>query len=321
MRVAGNIQVTVDQIIQETEFVKRFRFTPTDELPLPAFTGGAHIQTFVKNEDETIKRSYSLVSPPKERTYYEISIRKDDHSTGGSRFWHENVEVGTSLEISFPRNHFSLSYQAKHHAFYAAGIGITPFLTMMEDLQEWQTFELHYTARTEEQCAFFARLKEKYGDRCHFYFSRGDNPQKMSPMSMLNHRIGTHVYFCGPVNMVQEYRDAALTYGYPSKAVHFELFASNEDTGPKNPFTVELIDSNRTIQVGENETLLESLLKAGVDAPYACMIGGCGSCELEVAEGEVDHRDMFLTDADRKTRNSILACCSRAKTGKIAIKI
>ncbi|TWT08530.1 oxidoreductase [Planococcus sp. CPCC 101016] len=311
----------VVQIIQETEFVKRFRFAPTDNLLLPAFAGGAHIKTFLQKEEEILERAYSLVSPPQERNFYEIAIRKDDYSTGGSLYWHEEVEVGMVLEISFPRNHFALSYQAKHHVFYAAGIGITPFLTMAKDLEEWQTFELHYTARTSEQCAFFKELKEIYGDRCHFYFSRSDEPQKMSPTSMLNHRIGTHVYFCGPVNMVKEYRDAAASYGYPAKAIHFELFSSAQDNGPKNAFMVELIDSDRTLHVSEDETLLEALLKAGIEAPYACKIGGCGSCELEVAEGEVLHKDVFLTEEDRKNRNSILACCSRAKNEKIAIKI
>lgn len=192
---------------------------------------------------------------------------------------------------------------------------------MMEDLQEWQTCELHYTARTAEQCAFYERLKEKYGDRCNFYFSRAHEPKKMTPASMLDHRIGTHVYFCGPVSMVQEYREAASSYGYPSKAIHFELFSSGQDQGRKKAFLVDLIDSGKTLRVGEDETLLEALLKAGIDAPYACKIGGCGSCELEVAEGEVLHRDIFLREEDRQKRNSIIACCSRAKSEKIAIKI
>lgn len=321
MRVAGNIQVEVVQIIQETEFVKRFRFAPLDNLLLPAFAGGAHLKTFLPKEDGVIERAYSLVSPPTERNFYEIAIRQDDYSTGGSLYWHTEVKVGTVLEISFPRNHFALSYQAMHHVFYAAGIGITPFLTMAKDLEEWQTFELHYTARTAEQCAFYDQLKEEYGDRCHFHFSRSDNPQKMSPTSMLDHRIGTHVYFCGPVSMVKEYRDAAASYGYPAKAIHFELFSSGQDTGPKNAFIAELIDSDTTLHVGENETLLDALLKAGIDAPYACKIGGCGSCELEVAEGEVLHNDIFLTEDDRQNRSSIIACCSRAKSERIAIKI
>ncbi|TQR16150.1 PDR/VanB family oxidoreductase [Psychrobacillus soli] len=321
MRVVGNIPVKVDEIIQETEFVKRFRFSPIDKLPLPAFTGGAHIKTFLHKDDDILERTYSLVSLPTERNFYEIAIRQDDYSTGGSIYWHKEITVGTTLDISFPKNHFPLSYQAKHHVFYAAGIGITPFLTMMKDLQEWQTFELHYAARTAEQCAFYEQLKDEYGDRCHFYFSRGDDPKKMFPTSMVTHRIGTHVYFCGPIKMVQDYRNAAVSYGYPSKAIHFELFSAGKDDQPKNAFTVELVDSNKTIRVSENESLLEALLNAGIDAPHACKIGGCGSCELDVAEGEIHHRDVFLTAEDRKKRNSILTCCSRAKSEKIAIKI
>lgn len=314
MKAFGKIEVYVGKIVQETKLIKCFHLYPADRELLPAFTGGSHIATYVKNGAETIERNYSLVSHPTDRTQYAIAIRKDDHSRGGSVYWHDEIKVGDRLEISWPKNHFPLAFKAaKHHVFYAAGIGITPFMTMMEDLTaEGKSFELHYAARTKADCAFYDYLMAKYPGKCHFYFSRTKIPKKMTPVTLAEHRIGSHVYFCGPASMVKEFREAAESYGYPSHAIHFELFAI-ADERPKNPFVVKLTNSNKKVAVSEKETLLEALLKAGVQAPHSCRVGGCGSCEVQVVEGEVDHRDHFYKDHERGLKKVILTCCSRAK--------
>ncbi|MER1984512.1 MAG: PDR/VanB family oxidoreductase [Solibacillus sp.] len=321
MRIAGKIPVKVEQIIEETKSIKRFRFVPTEDEKLPAFTGGSHIQTYVSNGDKVFEREYSLISDPRNRAFYEIAINKDPNSRGGSAFWHEQVNEGDELEISFPRNYFTLTPHAKHYAFYASGIGITPFLSMLQDIQFGQTVELHYAARTPEECAFYEEIKEKYRDIVTFHFSRTENPNRLTPELMKEHRIGTHVYFCGPVGMVEEFRDAAFAYGYPERAIHFELFSTGLDNANLTPFEVSLKDSNKKIRVSENESLLEALLREGVNAPHACKIGGCGSCEVEVIDGEVEHRDRFLSEENKKQRRTILTCCSRAKDSNLTIKL
>lgn len=321
MRIAGNIPVKIDRITKETANIKRFRFVPTEDEKLAAFTGGSHIQTFVVGGDKVYDRKYSLISDPRNREYYEIAINNDPKSRGGSKHWHEVMKEGDELEISFPRNYFSLNSHAKHHVFYASGIGITPFLSMLQDIQFDQTVELHYAARTPEECAFYEEIKEKYGDITTFHFSRTENPNRMTPELMKENRIGTHVYFCGPVSMVDEFRDAAFTYGYPENAIHYELFSSGLDNSNLNSFIVSLTDSDKKISVSEKETLLEALLREGVNAPHACKIGGCGSCEVEVVDGEVEHRDHFLSEDNKRERRTILTCCSRAKTENLSIKL
>ncbi|MFB6468175.1 PDR/VanB family oxidoreductase [Cytobacillus sp. Hz8] len=314
MKTFGRIKVRVGKIVQETKDIKRFHLFPVEQELLPAFTGGSHITTYLKDNDELIERNYSLISHPTDRSQYAIAIRKQEHSRGGSVYWHERLQVGDCLEISWPKNHFPLAFKgAKHHVFYAAGIGITPFVTMMEDLTtEGQTFELHYAAKTKEDCAFYDELNAKYPGKCHFYFSRTERPHKMTPAIMAEHRIGSHVYFCGPHFMVKEFKNAAENYGYPNHSIHFELF-STTDEGPKNPFMIKLANSGKKVAVSKDETLLEALLKAGVEAPYSCKVGGCGSCEIQVIEGEVDHRDHFYKEEERRSRKVILTCCSRAK--------
>lgn len=321
MRMAGNIPVKIERIVQESPFIKRFRFVPTEDDLLPAFTGGSHLKTFIKAENNIFEREYSLISDPRNRQFYEIAISKDLNSRGGSKYWHEIMSVGDELEISFPRNYFTLNFHAKHHVFYASGIGITPFLSMLQDNQFNQTMELHYAARTPEECAFYDLLKEKYSDIVTFHFSRVTEPNRLSYEHMTTNRIGTHVYFCGPVSMVEEFRQAACSYGYPEHAIHFELFSNGLDNTNLKPFTVFLAESGKQIQVADNESLLDVLLKEGINAPYACKIGGCGSCEVEVVNGEVEHRDHFLSEENKRERTTILTCCSRAKEKILTIKL
>lgn len=316
----GNIKVFVKEIVQETETVKRFLLSPVSGEPLPVFSGGSHITTCIQNGDRVIERHYSLVSDPAERSYYAIAIRRDDASRGGSVYWYDQVQVGDELEITFPKNHFPLSYQARHHVFYAACIGITPFLTMMADLTaEGKTFELHYAARSQELCAFYGLLQEKYAKHCTYYFSSDENAKRMSPETMLGHPIGTHVYFCGPNAMVEQFSEAAAAYGYPAKSIHFEWF-SPPNRGKQESFCVQLAN-HQEVAVAADETLLDALLQARVNAPYSCRVGGCGRCEVEVLDGEVDHRDLFFSEEERAGRSFILTCVSRAKSGCLKLNI
>lgn len=315
----STIEVVVKEIKSESPNVKSFKLARTDGLPLPRFSSGSHITTYINNHQNMIERHYSLTTSPETTDYYQIAIRRSDQSKGGSVYWHNQIKIGDQLEISYPKNHFPLSFKAKHHVFFAAGIGITPFLAMASDLKtKGKSFEIHYAAPSKELCAFYSLLQAVYPKETHFYFS--NEKQKMKTHLMEMQPIGTHVYFCGSEAMMKEYSDAAKAYGYPEKSIHFELFTP-PDYGPMQAFQVKLNKSNQVLQIPEGKTLLETLLKHDIQAPYSCKIGGCGSCQVEVLEGEIDHRDVFLSDDEKKAANVILTCVSRAKCGSLTLDL
>ncbi|MGE5701814.1 MAG: PDR/VanB family oxidoreductase, partial [Clostridia bacterium] len=308
----SKINVIVKQIIHETPAVKRFRLVTTSGAQLPPFSAGSHITTYLETETGTIERHYSLVNSPDDFEHYEICIHLNPESRGGSSFWHHSISEGHELSISYPKNHFPLSFRARHHIFFAAGIGITPFLTMMDELaREGKSFELHYAAKSNEHCAFYIYLQEHYPHACQFYFSTDSVPRRMKPDIMRNQRIGTHVYFCGPEPMVRQFQEAAIEYGYPEASIHFELFTPPVPK-TRNPFSVELSLSQQTITVGEDESLLDALLSAGIPAHYSCRVGGCGTCAVEVASGEIAHYDSVLSEKERAAHNQMMTCVSRA---------
>lgn len=108
-------EVQVSQVEPLTEQVKRFTLVATDGKPLPAFTGGSHIIVQMSDGDNQYSNAYSLLSSPHDTSSYQIAVRLEENSRGGSRFLHQQVKVGDRLTISTPNNLFALIPSARKH--------------------------------------------------------------------------------------------------------------------------------------------------------------------------------------------------------------
>lgn len=320
MQPKSTLEVRVKNIEQETSTIKKFTLQAIDQTSLPPFSGGSHITTYLPHPSGILERHYSIFNLTSEQGLFEIAVRLAEDSTGGSHYWHHIATIGDLLTVSFPKNYFPLSFQAKHHALYAAGIGITPFLSMMADLAEKGcSFELHYAAKSKEDCAFYDYISKTYPGQCHFYFSQGEDPRRLTPDLLLDHRIGTHVYFCGPERMIQDFRHAAKAIGYPSFNIHFERFAPPSMKEQK-AFEVTLKNSSHQVEVPTDSSLLDILHTNGIEVPYSCRVGGCGTCSVKVSEGEIIHFDSFLTEEQQRENRIMLSCVSRGK-GRLVLDL
>src|SRR5215469_7606276 len=99
---------------------------------LPRFEAGAHIGV---RPEGGLTRDYSLWNDPAERRRYCIAVLRETDKNGVSRRLHETLRVGDTVEVSTPRNNFPLDYTARRHLLLAGGIGITPILSMVAELQ------------------------------------------------------------------------------------------------------------------------------------------------------------------------------------------
>lgn len=312
-------ELTVIDIRQETDTVKRFRLVPAGTERLAPFAPGSHITTWLADaEGATYERNYSLCGDPDERRFYEIAIARHADSRGGSRLWHESVQPGTRVRASLPKCHFALASRARRHILIAGGIGITPFLTMMTALtKRGELFELHYAARSQSDCAFYTVIAKQYPN-AQFYFSSEN--RRLTPSLLADRPIGTHVYVCGPDRMIREFSEVARELGYPKAAVHFERFSARSAADDR-PFTVHLAQSRRTLEVPAELSLLDVLHQNGVPVPYSCRVGGCGTCQVAVCDGEIDHRDFYLNEAEQADHRVMLACVSRARGTSIVLDL
>ena len=86
-------------------------------------------------------------------------------------------------------------------------------------------------------------------------------------------------------------------------------------------FEVRLYRSGRTIPIPAGETILKTLIDAGVNVDFSCAMGGCGTCETRVVEGIPDHRDNYLSDEEKAENRVIMICCSRSKTPVLVLDL
>lgn len=310
MSGAEKIDVTVTEIVPVNELVTRFKFERTDGGLLPTFSGGAHTVVEMKDGDITRLNPYSLMSDPMDQRAYTISVRRDDEGRGGSLFMHNSVVVGDKMVISYPVNLFSLDLRANKQLFIAGGIGITPFLSQIKQMERLGgAWELHYACRNEALGSYVDELTSSHPYEANIYYD--DEEQAIALETLLDGQpIGTHVYVCGPKGMIDWVRTTAEKLGWPREAVHYEEFLAPQ---PGKPFEVKLAVSNKIIQVGEEESLLEAMERSGVDAPYLCRGGACGQCETRVIDyaGNFIHRDHWLEDDEHASGEKIMPCVSR----------
>lgn len=305
------IPVRVAKITPVANGIKRFRFERLDGQPMPTFSGGAHVIVTMNDDGHLRRNAYSLMSPPHDCSAYEISVLRVEDSRGGSAFMHEKLSEGDEIRVSYPVNLFQPDWRGRKHLLIAGGIGITPFLAMMEQFtREGANFELHYAVRSMDRGAYCHDLVARYGAHRVKIYSDADG--NFIPLSRLldSQPLGTHLYVCGPGGMIDGVLKAGIEAGWPEQNLHSERFLSAQ---AGKPFSVELTRSGKTVHVGHHESILEAVETAGVDAQFLCRGGACGQCETGVVlcDGVLLHHDVYLTDQEKASGRKVMICVSR----------
>ncbi len=321
MTINNDMQVRVARITPVADQVKCFRFERVDGKPLPVFAGGAHVVVAMRDGAILRRTPYSLMSSPEDQSGYEISVLRVEKSRGGSHFLHDRVKVGDTLTISQPVDLFPVDQRGRKHLLFAGGIGITPFMAMMDQMHRvGQNFELHYALRTRTHGAYWRELQARYGThRVKVYC---DAEKLFIPTQALLEAqpLGTHLYVCGPGGMIDGVLNTARSLGWPDENLHSERFLA-PPLG--DPFQARLTRSGKTVEVAGHQSILEAVEAAGIDAPYMCRGGACGQCETAVAacDGTIEHNDHYLSPQEKASGKRIMICVSRIKGKEITLDL
>ncbi len=314
----GLLDVRVAAVRQLTPLVREFTFE-AEGGALPGFSAGSHVVVHMPAAGRTLRNAYSLLGDPADAQRYRIAVRLQEDSRGGSRFMHEQVAAGDRLQLSPPANLFGLNSQAHHHLLIAGGIGITPFLAQIAELERrGASFELHYACRGGLTDAYRDELATRLGARFHAYDASAG--ERLELTALLRHQpLATHAYVCGPQRLIDGVREAAQGLRWPQGRVHWEAFAGAAPGAgaPAEPFVAELAGSGRRLEVAADLSLLEALEQAGVAVPSLCRGGVCGQCATRYLRGAVEHRDSFLAEAERA--DQLMPCVSRGCAGSTLV--
>ena len=316
------IKVRVSAVEQLTPLIKRFTLVRADVQALPDFTGGSHIIVQMQGAGgQQFSNAYSLLSDPADTRSYQIGVRLEELSKGGSAFMHRQVAVGTELHISTPNNLFALDPAAGQHVLIAGGIGITPFLAQLHELRNrGGRYELHYAFRSPEHGAFQAELADEVqAGRAHFYI---DSLGRKLDLAQLIGGLAAdaHLYVCGPKPLIDALIAEAKRQGVAESRVHWEQFATAPAAGAA--FTLVLARSGRELQVAEGVSILQAIEKTNAaQVECLCREGVCGTCETRILEGEVEHCDQYLSDNEKAAQQTLMICVSRARGTRLVLDL
>lgn len=313
----------VVQIHYEAPDILSFVLRPLDGGKFPAVEPGAHIDVHLESG---LMRSYSLSNGARHDGSYRLTVARDANSKGGSVFMHDRLRAGQLIQISAPRNNFALATEAPLSVFFAGGIGVTPFLPMLRELNALgRPWRIHYAVRTPDRAALLQEIeqfaREGQGEVVPNFDEVPGGTMLDLPGLLSTLPEDTHVYCCGPAGMLDAFRKGAENAGIASDHVHFEYFSSNVESATEGGYVVMLVRTGVEIVVPAGQTILHAVNDAGANVSFSCEEGVCGACETRVIEGIPDHRDMILTDAERQENKTMMICCSGSKSPRLVLDL
>jgi ferredoxin-NADP reductase len=306
--------VIVRQLTPLADGVLELTLAAADGSELPPWQPGAHIDLLL---EPGLVRQYSLCGDPADRSHWRVAVLREPAGRGGSRYVHERLAPGARLPADGPRNHFEL-LPAAEYLFIAGGIGITPILPMVAAAEAaGARWRLLYGGRSRATMAFLDRL-DRYGDRVSV---RPQDETGLLDLAFLDTpQPQTLVYCCGPEPLLTAVEQRCS--GWPEGALRVERFAPRQ-AGPVTDHDIQVLlsRSGRTVDVPAGISILKAVELAGVSVLSSCQEGTCGTCETEVIEGEPEHRDSVLTEAERAAGDLMMICVSRCRGKRLVLDL
>ncbi|MGG5809287.1 PDR/VanB family oxidoreductase [Falsiroseomonas sp. CW058] len=302
LRVAAARRIALD--------IHRFDLVHPDGAALPPFTAGAHVKVRTPNG---LVRRYSLCSDPADLSACAIAVKREEGGQGGSVALCDGLREGDLLPCTAPRNDFPLKGRPVSRVFIAGGIGITPIMSMIRELEGGggPPWKLWYLTRSPAHTAFAEELAA-YRGKVVVHHDGGDPDRAFDLWPVLEQPKGRHLHCCGPRGLMQAVRD--MTGHWPASAVHFEDFGGAAKPRPEDlPFRLRLARSGGGVDVPAGTTMLDALRAAGHAPASSCETGTCGTCRTGLLSGAADHRDLVLMEHEKA--GWIMPCVSRAAPG------
>lgn len=318
----GRETLRVTEVKGETPEIVTVRLVRSNGKSFPHFNAGQFLTVQI-GSDAKQTRSYSISSSAKELSSVSISVKKVERGAG-SAFVH-SLKVGDQLAAFAPSGSFTdADLLATDKVFVAGGIGITPLLSMIQsslgsDRKEKLT--LIYGARSERDLAFHDRLKDLSGRYPEFkYLPVIGQPISFDQIRPFANPLA-HFFICGPSGMMDALSAKLLDHGVDESHIHTERFVSPQTLDPSQlvPRKSEISFDGQVFVYDGKETLLEFFENAGVDIPYACRTGVCGTCKCR-AQGETQSLTEAGLSLKERREGWVLTCVTLPLSGRLDLQ-
>jgi uncharacterized protein len=344
--------------VQESEEITSFYLQPVDRGKIPNFQPGQFltIKLDIPGQARPVIRTYSLSDYAELCDYYRLSIKRELALPKlavmpglASNFMHDSIQVGAVIPAKSPSGRFFLDVQQPIPAVLISnGVGITPMISMAKAVTRLNPARPVWFVHGAREGRFHAfrdevqaLAQQNSNLRIYFTYSRpssidadhhstgyvdADLIQSLAPPN-------AEYFLCGSPPFLAAIRAGLKGAGVPESRVFFEIFAEaspatrdrSATTGAElthNTETISEIEFARSQQTShwstEAENLLEFAETNGLNPPYSCRQGLCGTCECKLLEGEVEYLEPPTADV---ADGSVLICIAKPKTSRLVLDL
>ncbi|MDH3024048.1 ferredoxin--NADP reductase [Gordonia alkanivorans] len=341
-----SVILTVAEVIDETSDAKSIAFE-VPEASSAAFTDykpGQFLTLRIPSEKTgSVARCYSLASSPYTDARPKVTVKRTVDGYG-SNWVCDNLAPGSQVEVLPPSGVFTPKSYDDPLLLIAAGSGVTPVMSILKAALKKSSAPVvfFYANRSEGDVIFAAELRDllhAHADRLtvvHWLESLQGLPSAAALASVFAPYSTTHTaYMCGPGPFMDAVHKALTQANFPHHNVHTEVYnslsgdpfadveleeVSEEDQASAATVEVELDGETHTLSWPRKRTLIDVMLAAGLDAPYSCQEGECGSCACTLTEGTVDMDNAGALDPEDIEDGYILGCQAHPTSDSLKIE-
>lgn len=334
----------LDRVEPEAAGIRSFYFVPHDGKSLPRYEPGQHITIRIlpAGERNPVVRCYTLSGDPDNQDFYRISVKRvmpprDAADAPPGRMsvqLLDTVKPGDLVDLRPPGGVFTLDPESLQPAvFLAGGVGITPFLAMLESAARIggeREIWLFYGVRNGREHAFRDYLKTFTEKLPHFHlvncYSNPDEGDAESGDCTVGGRVTGELlremlpslnyafYMCAPPPMIDALRESLGTAGVPSEFLIHEAFgaAGAKKVSGEGQFKVSFSRANKDVSwTPAAGSLLDFAEANDIAIDSGCRAGQCGTCAVAVRSGEFSYLGPISAQPEA---GSCLACLAVPKT-------
>ncbi|MDD7984754.1 iron-sulfur cluster-binding domain-containing protein [Lentisphaera marina] len=326
------MRVKVSKIIEHCPTIKTFCLEPMDTYK--KYFAGQYL-TIHTGADGDVLRPYSLSSSPTNPGSYEISVKLIEGGLG-STWMHSEVKIGDELTCEEPEGKFTLQQAALTSVFVAGGIGVTPVLSMVKyalAIKDTRKLFFFYASRYLKDLVFHQELLDLASENPNLIYvpiiSGDQDPEWTGKRGRVNQELleeagvifkRAEFYTCGPDAMMSDLQELALSQKVSKSNFHKELFQVAAPVNSGFSGTLNVNYKGVDYEYSKEQSLLDFLHSKKVRVRHSCKSGICGSCEVQLKEGEVRHvNEEFFSD-EELAEGRRLACCSFPVTDVVVDK-
>ncbi|MEV0854455.1 ferredoxin--NADP reductase [Nocardia fluminea] len=330
--------ISVRSVIEETPDAKSIVLAVPHELRDKfGYRPGQFLTVRVPSDlTGSVARCYSLASCPHTDGDLKVTIKRTDGGYG-SNWLCDNVVAGSQLHVLPPSGNFTPADLGGDLVLFAGGSGITPMMSIIKGVLATSTGNaaLFYANREPSSIIFDAQLRElteTHSDRLtvhHWLESESGLPTSADIAEFAQANPG-EAFLCGPAPFMRAVRETLLEAGIDRTRIHAEEFVSLTgdpfvpaapltDTGNASNVVVRLDGRTHALAWPASANLVDVLLDAGIDAPFSCREGDCGSCMCTLTAGTVDPGRTEALDPDDIADGYILACQARPTSPELEV--